>query len=112
MAAAAQTQGTAQKVDFSFENVVTNVVVFVARLLIMSVVIMFLWNWFVPEIFASGPKLNLWEALGIRLLVTTLTLHAMDRTPNKLSARDRLFVSLGLATLFLSLGYIVHLLMG
>lgn len=40
--------------------------------LFFGTVVMFLWNWLIPAIFA-GPEITFWQALGILLLARILT---------------------------------------
>ena len=40
--------------------------------LIAALIIMLLWNWVVPIIWVSAPKISLWTALGLKLLVNCL----------------------------------------
>jgi preprotein translocase subunit Sss1 len=110
MASAVQ-QATEEKINFSFDKFMSGLGVFAAGMILNGVVGMVLWNWFVPDLFASAPKLNVWEALGLYLTVVAFTRHAMDRTPHRHNNRDSLLVKLGLSGFLLILGFIVHVLL-
>lgn len=47
------------------------VMIIMATVLLFSVIVMFLWNWLVPDIF-HGPKLNLWQSVGLLVLCKIL----------------------------------------
>jgi hypothetical protein len=111
MASAVQ-QAPKEEFNFSFDKFIAGLVVFAAGMIVNGIVGMVLWNWFVPELFVSAPKLNVWEALGLYLTIVAFTRHAMDRMPQRLNNRDSLFVKLGLSAVLLILGFIIHSLLG
>ena len=39
----------------------------IAGLILFTFVVMWLWNWLVPELF-SGPEINYWQTLGLLIL--------------------------------------------
>lgn len=68
---------------------------------------MLMWNWFIPNIIAGAPELNLGQAAGIILVFQAIRGTSEDyREQRNLTAR---FVLYALTQLFfLGIGYVVY----
>lgn len=47
------------------------VVLVIASVIAMAAIVMWMWNWLVPELF-HGPVINFWQSIGLMLLTRIL----------------------------------------
>lgn len=49
-------------------RIVAMVFIGTAILALITLAVMFLWNWLIPAIFVGGPEITYWQALGLMVL--------------------------------------------
>jgi hypothetical protein len=98
-----------------FAEVLSGLVLLLSGFLLSGLVGMVLYNWFIPVIYHSMPRLNAVEALGIRLVafhfVGTLARELPQHEKDFKADLKRFGSRVGLAAAFLGVGFVLHLLM-